>query len=333
MHLPGLLLDGFLERGWIKGSEIEACRIEYESFVKEQRQLERSSTMSCPDVGDVLSFGSLQAGFRARQHSLEVFIVNYKVRFSVRLGRKKIILFFPGVPAISSNCKGLVTSGERFIIYLEHVMICEDKMRGPLLCVQDFVRSPHFTHRNFFCDAGSAVLAESAAICDSTTSSAVFEPCSHVETLSCSQVGAEVCAFANQAVDRRWAVKDSQGQWYAVGGIRPSSEGSASRSGVRITIILEGRRVEYVPVGALFISIAGPSNLRVPSGKSKKGKISRSPVKRRFEVASPPPSSQQHRVIEALGFSAALERQQSCRKSRSSGRNRRAAPVFQCGLP
>ena len=289
--------------------------------------------MSCPEVGDVLSFGSLQVGFRARQHSLEVFIVTYKVRFSVRLSHKKIILFFPGVPAISSNCKGPVTSSERFIIHLEHVMICEDKMRGALLCVQDFVRSPRFTHRKIFCDAGSAMLAESAAICDSITSSAVFEPCSHVETTSCSQIVAEVCAFANQAVDRRWAVKGSQGQWYAVGGIRPSSEDSASRSGVKITNILEERRVEYVPVGALFISIPGPSNLRVSSGKSKKWKISRSPVKRRFEIASPTSSSQQHLVVEALGFSAVLERQQSCRKFRSSGRNRRAAPVFQCGLP
>ena len=29
LHLLGLLLDRLLERGWIKGSEIEACRAEY----------------------------------------------------------------------------------------------------------------------------------------------------------------------------------------------------------------------------------------------------------------------------------------------------------------
>ena len=33
LHLLGLLLDGLLERWWIKGSEIEACRAEYQSFV------------------------------------------------------------------------------------------------------------------------------------------------------------------------------------------------------------------------------------------------------------------------------------------------------------
>ena len=67
LHLLGLLLDGLLERGWIKGSEIEACRSEYQSFVQEQRQLELSSTRSRAEVGDVVSFCSSQAGFRARQ--------------------------------------------------------------------------------------------------------------------------------------------------------------------------------------------------------------------------------------------------------------------------
>ena len=129
----------------------------------------------------------------------------------------------------------LVTSGENFIISLERVMIAEDEVSGALLCVQDFVRSPHFTQRNFFSDSGTAMLAESAPIYDSITSSAVFEPWSHVETTYCSQVVAEVCACVNQAVDRRRAVKDSQEQWYAADGIRPSLEDSASRSGARIS--------------------------------------------------------------------------------------------------
>ena len=155
------------------------------------------------------------------------------------------------------------------------------------------------------------MLAESAAICDSITNSAVFEPWSHVETTSRSQVVAEVCAYVNHAVDRRRAVKDSQEQWYALGGIRPSSEDSASRSGVGISNIVEEGGVEYVPLRAPFRSVSGPSNLRVSSGTSTTRKVSRSPVKRRFEVASPPVSSQQHGVVEDLGFSAALDRQQS----------------------
>ena len=52
------------------------------------------------------------------------------------------------------------------------------------------------------------MLAESAAICDSITRSAVFEPWSHVESAFSAQVVAEVCACVNQAVDRRRAVED-----------------------------------------------------------------------------------------------------------------------------
>ena len=69
------LLDGLLEKGWTRGSEVEACPAEYHSFVQEQRQLQRSSTRSRPDVGDVLSFCSAEAGFRARRHLHKICIV------------------------------------------------------------------------------------------------------------------------------------------------------------------------------------------------------------------------------------------------------------------
>ena len=75
LQLLNKLLDGLLEKGWTRGSEVEACRAEYQSFVQEQRQMERSSTRSRPDVGDVLSFCSGQASFRARRHLYKVCIV------------------------------------------------------------------------------------------------------------------------------------------------------------------------------------------------------------------------------------------------------------------
>ena len=200
--------------------------------------------------------------------------------------------------------RGLVISGGEFIINLEHVMFAEDEVRGTLLCVQDFVRSTHFNQRNICLDSGIAMLAESAAICDSITDSAVFEPWRHLETAYRSQVVTEVCACVNRAVDWRRAVNDSQKQWYAAGGIRPSSEDSASHFGVRISNVVEERRVEYVLASVLFISILGPSNLRASPGKSKKKKVSQRPVKlpRHFEIASPPESSQQHHAIEDLVF-------------------------------
>ena len=76
LQLFNKLLDGLLEKGWVKGNEVESCRAEYQSFVQEQRQLERSSTRSRPDIGDVLTFCSAQAGFRARRHLYKVCIVS-----------------------------------------------------------------------------------------------------------------------------------------------------------------------------------------------------------------------------------------------------------------
>ena len=110
--------------------------------------------------------------------------------------------------------RGPVFSGESFIMNLDRVMTCEVEVHGAMLCVPDFVRCVHFSQRNFFSDSGVAMLAESAAVCDSITSTATFGPWSLVETTSRSQVVADVCACVNQAVDRRRAVKDSQAQWY-----------------------------------------------------------------------------------------------------------------------
>ena len=246
---------------------------------------------------------------------------------------KTLILFLQVFQLTALIVRGPVTCGGRFIINLDRVMICEDEVQSAILCLQDFVRSPHFTQRSFFSDSGNAMLTESAAISDKITNSAVFEPWSHVETTCRSQVVADVCGCVNEAPDWRRLVKDSQEQWYAVGGIRPSSEDSTSRSGVRISNVVEKRRVEYVPVHVPSFISPGPSNLRVSSGKSKKRTNSRSLVRRRFEFASPPPASQQHRIVEELSFSVALDRQKSCKKSRRSERKRRAAPVFQVGLP
>ena len=144
--------------------------------------------------------------------------------------------------------RGPVTSCERLAINLDHVMSAKDEVCSALLCVQDFVRSPYFIQRNLFSDSDVEMLYESAAISDSFTTKAVYEPSSHVVTRAGSQVFNEVCACVFRASDCRRAIKDSQEQWHAVGGVKLSSGDSASRSAMRISSIVEDERVEYVPV-------------------------------------------------------------------------------------
>ena len=83
LQLFDLLLDGLLAKGWVRGGDMDACKSEYQSFVQEQRQLERTSTRSRPDVGNVLTFCSSQAGFRVRSHLYKVCIGFNKAGFNL----------------------------------------------------------------------------------------------------------------------------------------------------------------------------------------------------------------------------------------------------------
>ena len=185
---------------------------------------------------------------------------------------ENIDLVFQVFQLIALIVRGPVTCGGQFIINLNGVMICEDEVHSAILCVQDFIRRPHFTQRNFFSDSGIAMLAESAAISDKITHSAVFEPWSHVESTSRSQVVVDVCGCVNESLDRRRLVKDSQEQWYAVGGIRSSSEDSTSRSGVRISNVVEEGRVEYLYVTPLLLLLV-PVIYVFPLGNQRSGQI------------------------------------------------------------
>ena len=79
LQLFDLLLNGLLAKGWVRGGDMEACKSEYQSFVQEQRLLERTSTRGRPDVGNVLTFCSSQAGFRVRSHLYKVCMSSAKL--------------------------------------------------------------------------------------------------------------------------------------------------------------------------------------------------------------------------------------------------------------
>ena len=70
--LYGQLLDGLIECGWEKGSNVEACEAEFRSFVWEQRQLERHSTRKRPDERNILAYFAHQTGFQSRRHLFRV---------------------------------------------------------------------------------------------------------------------------------------------------------------------------------------------------------------------------------------------------------------------
>ena len=333
LQLFNKLLDGLLEKGWTKRSEIEACWAEYQSFVQEQWQLERSSTRSRPVVGDVLSFCSTQAGFRARRHLYKVCIVAKQAcGFNpCKLSHLFMQLCFSGVP-VDYACDPWVFN----TLWRFHHQFgsCRHQKGGsawcPALCA-GLHSEPALHTEEFFSETGFTMLSESVAIADSFTSSPVYAPWSVVEPASASQVIADMCACWDRVVLGRRSAKDTSERWCHGGTPRSETE---SRPGVRISDVVEEGRVEYVPVAAPALGPPGPSKIRSLSSKRKR-KVTRSLVKlpRRFEVSSPPASPPRYSLAEDPSFASALAAPASRGKSRWSGRDRRAAPVFQMGFP
>ena len=73
-HLFGQLLDGLLELGWIRISEVEPETVEFHSFVREQRQVETSGNRSRVPINSVFAFCN-QPGFRSRRNLHKVSII------------------------------------------------------------------------------------------------------------------------------------------------------------------------------------------------------------------------------------------------------------------
>ena len=77
-HLFGQLLDGLLELGWVRGSEVEPAKAEFHSFVRERRQVETSSHRSRAPINSVFAFCN-QPSFRSRRNLHKVGVLCPKI--------------------------------------------------------------------------------------------------------------------------------------------------------------------------------------------------------------------------------------------------------------
>ena len=191
--------------------------------------------------------------------------------------------------------------------------------------------TPHFTQSSFFSKSGLTKFSESLTLADSITSSSIYAPWSVVGTACTRQVMSDLCACWGRVVLRRRNAKDTSERWYHGG--TPRSE-AAPRPGVRVLDVLQEGRIEYVTNASPALSPHGPRKTR-SSPSRRKRIISPSPVKlpRKFEISSPPSTSQKRSSVEDPSFPSDLTAQASRGKSRQSGRDRRAAPVFHMGYP
>ena len=107
--LLGQHLDGRISCGWEKGSTIEACRAEFQSFVNDQRQQECHASRRHSDISNVVSYLTQQSGFRSRRHLYRVSLVGFQVGSVAVVKYQKLvwILSFPIDNIISTwSCRG-----------------------------------------------------------------------------------------------------------------------------------------------------------------------------------------------------------------------------------
>ena len=74
-YLLGLPLDGLSTFDSAEGNDVEAAKAEIYSFVREQRQLEKSASTTHAPTKDVLSFCCGQPGFHSRRNLYKVFFL------------------------------------------------------------------------------------------------------------------------------------------------------------------------------------------------------------------------------------------------------------------
>ena len=77
--LFGQLLDGLIACGWEKGSNIEAYKAEFQSFVNDQRQLQCQASRKHADISNVLIYLTHQSGFPSRRRLHRVCLVAFQV--------------------------------------------------------------------------------------------------------------------------------------------------------------------------------------------------------------------------------------------------------------
>ena len=133
-----------------------------------------------------------------------------------------------------------------FTVSLNGVNIKHEKVNGAVACVQDFLRHPLFTQKNFFSETGINMLNIAAAASDAVRLSSEVDPWGAigVETVT---VIADLKSCREKIVLPRKAVKDTGERWSGAETVASSAVGEAApHATVRICDVVEVGDVQYV---------------------------------------------------------------------------------------
>ena len=133
-----------------------------------------------------------------------------------------------------------------FTVLLDGVTIDQEKLKGAVACVQDFVRHPLFTQRSFFCETGISMLNTAVTAADAVRNSNRFDPWGAIN-VEAGPVIADLKSCRENILSQRKAVKDTRERWFTAETVASSAVGeSALRTTVRISDVVEVGDVQYV---------------------------------------------------------------------------------------
>ena len=225
-----------------------------------------------------------------------------------------------------------------FTVRLNGIALSRRLVEKSIACIQDFVRSPRFTQRDFFSDNGVTLFVSAVNAAGSMCDQSTCEPWASVLPDGNEATLVDLKKAYDVVVVRRKEARDTSERWFGVRSVDSSEFGEPScRAGVRISNVVEVGQVEYlsgsVParVQACSSTIVSP---RSPGkGKRKRG-VTLAPAagpKRLFEFDDESIILPKGRGVyfEDPNFECALKSQEHTAACRRSGRSRRAAPIFQ----
>ena len=110
---------------------------------------------------------------------------------------------------------------------LNGVAIDHEKVKGAMACVQDFVRHPLFTQRNFFSETGISMLNTAVTAADAVRDNAKFDPWGAIG-VEADPVIADLKSCRSRIVSRRKAVRDTRERWISAETVAPSAVGETA---------------------------------------------------------------------------------------------------------
>ena len=134
----------------------------------------------------------------------------------------------------------------RFQLNLDRITNGHHSIDSAICCVQNIVRDPLFTQRDFFTDSGISMLLSAVNVAGSVCEDSVYDPWAVISAEGCAAVVSDLKKAYAVVVVRRKDAPDTSVRWFGVGSVASSAVGEPSgQQAVRFSKVVEVGQVEF----------------------------------------------------------------------------------------